>query len=203
MASEKKTRRSLQDLLRHVPDDDDQVPTLLHLFEEPDYVLVLIATSWLDHALEESLMAFFQPLSKNEMAGLFDDSKDGPLSTFSAKIRIAYALGAFGPRTKNDLNAIRRIRNAFAHAKQKLSFADSAVADAALGLFGGAEPEHDVERSDLAKKHFAVSSLFLRSGLLCFRPPRASWVITKGIPEGLDTVAVEPITERIADVRLP
>jgi hypothetical protein len=46
---------------------------------------------------------------------------DAPLATFSAKIRLAYALSIFGSSTRDDLDTIREIRNAFAHSTRPLA----------------------------------------------------------------------------------
>jgi hypothetical protein len=46
----------------------------------------------------------------------------GPLSSFYGCIEMGFALGAYGPMIYNDLCAIRRIRNGFAHAMVPLSF---------------------------------------------------------------------------------
>ena len=46
----------------------------------------------------------------------------GPLSSFSAKILMAYALGVINRRTRANLEHIKELRNAFAHASKPLSF---------------------------------------------------------------------------------
>jgi DNA-binding MltR family transcriptional regulator len=59
-------------------------------------------------------------MSEKELAELFDGT--APLSTFSAKIKIAYAMGIIGKLTRHDLEKLREIRNAFAHSIRHLSF---------------------------------------------------------------------------------
>jgi hypothetical protein len=54
---------------------------------------------------------------------------ESPMGTFSARIRIGYALDIFGPQTKDNLDYIRAIRNAFAHAVIPITFATAAVSD--------------------------------------------------------------------------
>jgi hypothetical protein len=54
---------------------------------------------------------------------------DAPIGTFEAKIRIGYALDIFGPETKNNLDCIKAIRNAFAHAVVPITFQTKEVAD--------------------------------------------------------------------------
>lgn len=46
----------------------------------------------------------------------------GPLSTFSAKIDTAFALGLVTSEVNKTLNAVKIIRNAFAHSDEILTF---------------------------------------------------------------------------------
>jgi hypothetical protein len=45
-----------------------------------------------------------------------------PLRCFEGKIRIGYGMGIFGDQTKNNLDCIKVIRNAFAHAVIPITF---------------------------------------------------------------------------------
>src|SRR5262249_32789380 len=54
---------------------------------------------------------------------------EGPIRTFAAKISIGYALDIFGPQTKANLDCIRHIRNAFAHAVIPITFQTKEVSD--------------------------------------------------------------------------
>lgn len=51
----------------------------------------------------------------------------GPLSTFSAKIEIAYAFDLFEADMFRDLKAIKDIRNAFAHSKDVVHFGSTSL----------------------------------------------------------------------------
>jgi hypothetical protein len=56
------------------------------------------------------------------------NSDNSPLSTLSAKIKVAYAFKLIDKKTERDLYFIRKIRNEFAHSvNNKLSFQDSPV----------------------------------------------------------------------------
>src|SRR5262249_54463894 len=59
----------------------------------------------------------------------------GPLATFSAKIKLGYALGFYGPRTRHDFLIFNEIRNAFAHAPHPLTFKNKSIANRTTGLF--------------------------------------------------------------------
>ena len=51
-------------------------------------------------------------------------------ASFDAKIRRAYAMGLFGEGTKKNLDIIRVIRNAFAHAPRPVRFSTVEIKDA-------------------------------------------------------------------------
>ncbi|MGM4967818.1 MltR family transcriptional regulator [Tardiphaga sp. 1201_B9_N1_1] len=59
------------------------------------------------------------------VSGLFEG--EAPLSSFSAKIKIGYALGLYGKIVRDDLDTIRTVRNAFAHSTVHLDFKTPAV----------------------------------------------------------------------------
>lgn len=52
-----------------------------------------------------------------------------PLRAFSAKIAIGFALGIYGPQTRADLDAIREVRNAFAHSMSPIDYRTAQVAN--------------------------------------------------------------------------
>ena len=49
----------------------------------------------------------------------------GPLSSFSAKLDLAYCLGHIPNNLRRNLHAIRKVRNAFAHATDLFHFNDT------------------------------------------------------------------------------
>jgi hypothetical protein len=67
-------------------------------------------------------------------------SNGAPLGTFSNKIMCAAAVRLIGPRTRGDLDRIRKIRNASAHAVNPISFADQPLKDLAGALTPRALP---------------------------------------------------------------
>jgi hypothetical protein len=76
---------------------------------------ILIATNLenaLEHAIERRLET--GPERRKELFGI-----NAPISRFANKIIIAQALKIIGPETRQNLDIIRGIRNAFAHAKNQ------------------------------------------------------------------------------------
>jgi len=72
----------------------------------------------LDIALKIALLARMRPLGNRLTASLFDGY--GPLSSFSAKIDLAFALSIFDENLYSDLKIIKEVRNIFAHPKAPL-----------------------------------------------------------------------------------
>ncbi len=80
---------------------------------------VVRAAEELNLQLEEVLRAQMIPLSNKRSTELFGDR--GILTTFSSKIKIAYALGLLDEEASKRLEAIRKVRNAFAHTRSSIS----------------------------------------------------------------------------------
>jgi hypothetical protein len=81
--------------------------------------IVVRLNSILEYDLERAIKRKFRPLHKDMRKRLFDAY--GPLSTFAAKIDIAYALDITTEAIHKELGTMRKIRNKFAHTKDALS----------------------------------------------------------------------------------
>jgi DNA-binding MltR family transcriptional regulator len=92
---------------------------------QTDRTLAIIGGSILEDAIETSIKYKFVRLSKRIDNTIF--SGYGPLSSFSAKIDIAYALNLCGAGARSDLHSIRWIRNRFAHSIKEIDFGDQQV----------------------------------------------------------------------------
>jgi DNA-binding MltR family transcriptional regulator len=81
---------------------------------------VVLAAALIDDVLSGAIRYRMVKLSKDEDDDLFEGN--GPLASFSARIRMAYAPGIIGKKTRHDLNVIHEIRNAFAHVRRVMNF---------------------------------------------------------------------------------
>jgi len=103
-----------------------------HFFEagkkESDRGLALVAAEFFDLTLERLLLARFASSFKKQpklIKPLFEGF--GPLSTFSSKISVSYAIDLLQNWMASDLDLIRRIRNEFAHSLEAKTFRDPTV----------------------------------------------------------------------------
>lgn len=74
------------------------------------------------------------PSDSDEIQRLFSFDDGGLLSAFGSRITLAYTLGEFGRITRNDLQAIKRVRNIFAHTAERVRFNDDDIRDICFEL---------------------------------------------------------------------
>lgn len=108
-----------------------------------DRSVAIVWSAMVEDSLQAAIQRRMRPLSADEIDRLFDGQ--GPLSTFSAKIMVAYAVSAIGSEQKRALTNIKEIRNAFAHIPDS-SFKTKEISDVCLQLgeyIKFAMPTHD------------------------------------------------------------
>jgi hypothetical protein len=93
--------------------------------------MVLISGSFIEQGLEAVIkMATVQEYDDRAFhTDLFGGDRPGAVNGFYGKIILGHALGAYTRAFKDDLDRIRHIRNAFAHAKDEISFKTKEVSD--------------------------------------------------------------------------
>jgi hypothetical protein len=95
----------------------------LQMLEERGRGAVLVGVARVDTALEHLLQAVMTP-SQAKADGLF--LPDRPLGSIGAKVALASRLGLIDAAVERALNALRKLRNAFAHSAESASLADPA-----------------------------------------------------------------------------
>jgi len=99
--------KAFKEYTRGDPTKDDLPAMAKEFYGKSTRAVVILQATMVEGILANAIESVLHSdLSKTK---LFDF--EGPLGTFSAKIAIAYALGIFGPKTKHDLDLIRRLRN--------------------------------------------------------------------------------------------
>lgn len=79
-----------------------------------------------------------------------------PLSTFSAKIQIAYYLGLINKKQYHDLKIIKKVRNLFAHSINRTTFETLDIKDRCNQL-----KTIPIKSGENPKDHFKVASTIL------------------------------------------
>lgn len=103
------------------PHSDEQINTALaELVKQPDRGAAIIAAAMIEEILETVILNRLRPLSGTKYKRLF--SGTAPLSTFAAKIDIAFAIGLINDLGYTQLNLIKDVRNRFAHEIAPLDF---------------------------------------------------------------------------------
>jgi len=90
-----------------------------------DRVAVIISATTVQEGLAQLIISHLSRSDSKTHDELF--GVEGPLSTFSNLIRIAYAMGLVTVAMKTDLNSIRRIRNVFAHGLRPLAVSEPEI----------------------------------------------------------------------------
>jgi DNA-binding MltR family transcriptional regulator len=122
--------RSLRDALKDIPPGNTQASILAELADATvsDEAQVIVGGTILEIALRDAITRCFRhSISPKEKLKLFDSENRGLLAEFSAKIKIAYALGVGKEKTRDDLNLIREVRNYFAHTPRVVKLSDREV----------------------------------------------------------------------------
>lgn len=143
-------RKLLQEELAAI--DKNTSETFDALSKESDRGVVLVSCSFLDNALEELLRLRFSAIHKKSKATinpLFETF--GPLSSFSAKIKICYALDLIEKWIYDDLNSLRKIRNEFAHTSNIVSLSDKNIVKITKSLVGADNAAERFDKYDSKK----------------------------------------------------
>lgn len=90
------------------------------LDHESDLTAAIISSSLLESTLERVIIGHLRDSSPRLLGQLFENR--GPLSDFNGKILCAVAFGVISPAAGEHFQAIRHIRNAFAHSRTQISF---------------------------------------------------------------------------------
>jgi hypothetical protein len=127
------SNKALKDFLKAELATDEVGAILATLLKGDDHPSVALrASALVELSLTESLLS--RLWTKNGKANNELVEVGCPLGSFAWKIRMAEAMRVFGPVTRRDLDAIRTVRNAFAHSHRPLTFDHSSVAELCRNL---------------------------------------------------------------------
>jgi DNA-binding MltR family transcriptional regulator len=92
---------------------------------ENERAVAVVGAAWLDELLAELLATAMR--DDDVSRHLLDPLAQGPISSYAARIRMAYALELIGLENMKDLLQVGRIRNLFAHTVHRRSFDNETV----------------------------------------------------------------------------
>jgi hypothetical protein len=114
---------SLYDLSKQLPTADEFAALMKDIDSMDGRAAALILAAMIDNFLELAIITKFTNRDRRRLNAIFRSST-APLTSLSAKISVAHALGLCGNELRIQLDRIRSIRNAFAHAMLSISFDD-------------------------------------------------------------------------------
>jgi DNA-binding MltR family transcriptional regulator len=133
--------------------------------KQHDRSLILVLSGAVEQTLEMAISTHFV-VNEAASARMFDDSANGPLATFAAKIRIGYALGIYSKTLRDELNMIRHIRNLVAHAKEPLDFSSPEIVAGCATLV--APDRYMVPQFQLGEETKSAKRRYLHAARLAF-----------------------------------
>lgn len=120
-------KASLYDLSKEFVKPEHQEEYLKELAGESDRAAALVAAAEVESYLVYLMLPLFWRLKADEKEALFFGRR-APLSEFATRIAVAYGLGRIHQPERDDLDRIRRIRNAFAHTVIPVKFTTEVIA---------------------------------------------------------------------------
>jgi hypothetical protein len=114
-------KKTLRDLIREVPNSDDFAAIAKDVESASDRSAAIVVASVVDRFLEQAILEQLVRNDKDTVKSLV--ATGGALSEFFGKIHLGYAMGLYNSQKRTELDAIRHIRNAFAHSAKDITFA--------------------------------------------------------------------------------
>jgi hypothetical protein len=145
--------------------------------EVSDRGAAIVLTSWVERELEQWIVAILPRHDEKTVEKL--QGRDGALNSFYGKIHLGYALGLYDETTRENLDTIRRIRNAFAHTPQAIDFETDEVRKEVKKLKAMDSPDPDLTAVSEHRRKFMIVCRMLVVGFR-FEAERNSPVIDPG-----------------------
>ncbi len=126
-------KSSLRSLSREPIGAEQLADWLQEINHGSDRSVAIISVANLEISLEQLILVHLANGREEQTAARLR-SNQGPLATFHSKIELAYAMGLIPERDMTELHRIRRIRNAFAHTPNLITFATPEVREESMKL---------------------------------------------------------------------
>jgi DNA-binding MltR family transcriptional regulator len=124
---------------------------------------ILLAAN-VESAIEAIIESSLPLNSKKDLEPLY--ARDGALSSLYSKIHLGYAMGLYDDKIRDDLNVIRRVRNAFAHTRRPIDFGTPEISDECRRITSVNDPTHPASTIfAIDKGNSDERSLYIMAGL--------------------------------------
>jgi DNA-binding MltR family transcriptional regulator len=121
-------KKNLRRITREKPDQIEHSKVFREIVKGTDRSAAILCCVQLEDAVVTLILTQLKNKNERTLERLYE--RGGPLGSFSAQINLAFALGLFDEKTRIQLDTIRFIRNAFAHARKSISFRTPEIAAA-------------------------------------------------------------------------
>ena len=111
---------NIQSLINAMPTGEEVQAIAEEVAHTSDQSTAILLASLVEHCLEACIVTHLP--RHDEATALKLKERDGALSGFYSKIHLGYALGLYSKSFTEELDAIRHIRNAFAHSPRRITF---------------------------------------------------------------------------------
>jgi hypothetical protein len=143
---------------------------LLASYLETDRGTVILLATSLEDAIQDAIQHRFVDLNSDEKSRIF--GPDAPLGSFSAKLRIAHALGLLNRKEMMQIDLLREARNACAHNRGPISLKTPQLS-AVIDLFVKSEGDWIAKHED-PKIRIALTVAYFAYRLTGMDPTAAS-----------------------------
>lgn len=128
----KDTSNALRTLMSRRTYETDPATHVAQLKSESDRSSIILCAAGVEDFLTAELENHMTNLNTEERQRIFDFQ--GPLGTFSSKIRIAQGIGLIDRQLRKDIELVKSMRNAAAHCVDPVNFSDEPFRSAVILL---------------------------------------------------------------------
>lgn len=119
--------KSLKRLANIRPTLADYVIEFTAKYSHDDRTAALLAAAKVEDGLLDIIKKRMRPMNSTDDNRLFGPTS--PLGAHGTRVEVAYQFKIIGRKTRDDLDAIRLIRNAFAHCRKPIWFSTPEIAE--------------------------------------------------------------------------
>jgi DNA-binding MltR family transcriptional regulator len=165
MRSPESKRRTLRALGKQRPSDDEWLIVGKEIAAASARSAAILLAANVEGTLSTIIEMHLVVRSEEALEPLY--ARDGALSSFFSKIHLGYAMGLYDEKIRDDLEVIRRVRNAFAHVRKPIDFSTIEIVDECRKITTVKDPTHPISQLYDWKKldHKNERDLYIMAGM--------------------------------------